>query len=53
MMSGAAAPLGGLVVTHHVRVEPTRSIKSVTGVVQSLLVEHGDEPRRSCALLSS
>ena len=53
MMSGAAAPMGGLVVTHHVRVDPTRSMKSVTGDVQALLEEHGDEPRRSCALLAS
>ena len=40
-------------VTHHVRVDPTRSMKSVTGDVQALLEEYGDEPRRSCALLAS
>jgi hypothetical protein len=52
-MSGTVAPMGGLVVTHHVRVDPTRSMKSVTGDVQALLEEYGDEPRRSCALLAS
>ena len=52
-MSGTAAPMGGLVVTHHVRVDPTRSMKSVTGDVQALLEEYGDEPRRSCALLAT
>jgi hypothetical protein len=52
-MSGIAAPMGGLLVTHHVRVDPTRSMKSVTGDVQALLAEYGDEPRRSCALLAS
>jgi hypothetical protein len=52
-MSGFTAPMGGLVVTHHVRVDPTRSMKSVTGDVQALLEEYGDEPRRSCALLAS
>ena len=52
-MSGIAVPMGGLVVTHHVRVDPTRSMKSVTGDVQALLEEYGDEPQRSCALLAS
>jgi hypothetical protein len=52
-MSGMTSPMGGLVVTHHVRVDPTRSMKSVTGDVQALLEEYGDEPRRSCALLAS
>ena len=52
-MSGTTVPLGGLVVTHHVRVDPTRSMKSVTGDVQALLEEYGDEPRRTCALLAS
>jgi hypothetical protein len=52
-MSGTVVPMGGLVVTHHVRVDPTRSMKSVTGDVQALLEEYGDEPQRSCALLAS
>jgi len=52
-MSGITSPMGGLVITHHVRVDPTRSMKSVTGDVQALLEEYGDEPRRSCALLAS
>jgi len=52
-MSGITSPMGGLVVTHHVRVDPTRSMKSVTGDVQALLEEYGDEPQRSCALLAS
>lgn len=52
-MSRITSPMGGLVVTHHVRVDPTRSMKSVTGDVQALLEEYGDEPRRSCALLAS
>lgn len=51
-MSGITSP-GGLVVTHHVRVDPARSMKSVTGDVQALLEEYGDEPQRSCALLAS
>lgn len=52
-MSGMISPIGGLVVTHHVRVDPTRSMKSVTDDVQALLEEYGDEPQRSCALLAS
>lgn len=52
-MTGTTSPSGGFVVTHHVRVDPTRSMKSVTGDVQALLAEYGDEPRRSCALLAS
>jgi hypothetical protein len=52
-MSGITSPIGGLVITHHVHVDPTRSMKSVTGDVQALLEEYGDEPRRSCALLAS
>jgi hypothetical protein len=52
-MPGITPPIGGLVVTHHVRVDPTRSMKSVTDDVQALLEEYGDEPRRSCALLAS
>jgi hypothetical protein len=52
-MSGTTSPTGGLVVTHHVRVDPTRSMKSVTADVQALLEEYGEEPRRSCALLAS
>jgi hypothetical protein len=43
----------GFVVTRRVRVDPTRSMKSVTDDVQALLEEYGDEPRRSCALLAS
>ena len=43
----------GFVATHRVRVDPTRSMKSVTDDLQALLDEYGDEPRRSCALLAS
>lgn len=53
MMPGISSRMGGLVVTHHVRVDPTRSMKSVTGDVQALLEEYGDEPQRSCALLAT
>jgi hypothetical protein len=53
-MSGSTPPMGGgVVVTHHVRVDPSRSMKSVTGDVQSLLAEYGEGSRRSCALLAS
>jgi hypothetical protein len=52
-VSGITAPMGGLVITHHVRVDPTRSMKSVTGDVLALLEEYGDAPQRSCALLAS
>ena len=52
-MSGSTPSMGGLVVTHHVRVDPSRSMKSVTGDVQSLLAEYGKGSRRSCALLAS
>jgi hypothetical protein len=52
-MSGSTPSMGGLVVTHHVRVDPSRSMKSVTGDVQSLLAEYGEGSRRSCALLAS
>jgi hypothetical protein len=52
-MSGITSPRGDLVVTHHVRVDPARSMKSVTGDVQALLEEYGDGQRRSCALLAS
>jgi hypothetical protein len=50
-MSGISSR--GFLVTHRVRVDPTRSMKSVTDDVQALLEEYGDEPRRSCALLAS
>ena len=50
-MSGITSP--GRVVTHRVRVDPTRNMKSVTDDVQALLEEYGDEPQRSCALLAS
>ena len=46
-MSGSTPSMGGLVVTHHVRVDPSRSMKSVTGDVQSLLAEYGEGSRRS------
>ncbi len=52
-MSGSTPSMGALVVTHHVRVDPSRSMKSVTGDVQSLLGEYGEGSRRSCALLAS
>jgi hypothetical protein len=52
-MSGSSSSMGGLVVTHHVRVDPSRSMKSVTSDVQSLLGEYGEGSRRSCALLAS
>ncbi len=52
-MSGSTSSMGALVVTHHVRVDPSRSMKSVTGDVQSLLGEYGEGSRRSCALLAS
>ena len=52
-MSGIRSPMEGLVVTHHIRVDPARSMKSVTDDVQALLAEYGDEQRRSCALLAS
>src|SRR5690349_1249481 len=52
-MSGSTPSMGGLVVTHHVRVDPSRSMKSVTADVQSLLGEYGEGSRRSCALLAS
>jgi hypothetical protein len=52
-MSGGTPSTGGLVVTHHVRVDPSRSMKSVTEDVQSLLEEYGEASRRSCALLAS
>lgn len=52
-MSGITPSTGGLVVTHHVRVDPSRSMKSVTGDVQALVDEYGDGSRRSCALLAS
>ena len=52
-MSGSTPSMGGSVVTHHVRVDPSRSMKSVTGDVQSLLAEYGEGSRRSCALLAS
>jgi hypothetical protein len=52
-VSGITAPMGGLVITHHVRVDPTRSMKSVTDDVLALLEEYGDAPQRSCALLAS
>ena len=52
-MSGSTPSMGGLVVTHHVRVDPSRSMKSITGDVQSLLGEYGEGSRRSCALLAS
>jgi len=52
-MSDFSQPNGGLVVTHHVRVDPSRSMKSVTGDVQALLDEYGEDSRRGCALLAS
>lgn len=52
-MSGITPSGGGLVVTHHVRVDPSRTMKSVTGDVQALLDEYGEGSRRSCALLAS
>jgi hypothetical protein len=52
-MSGSSPSTGVLVVTHRIRVDPTRSMKSVTGDVQSLLDEYGEGSRRSCALLAS
>jgi hypothetical protein len=48
-MTGITSPA----VTHRIRVDPTRSMKSVTDDVQALLEEYGDDPRRSCALLAS
>jgi hypothetical protein len=52
-MSDISQSNGGLVVTHHVRVDPSRSMKSVTGDVQALLDEYGEDSRRGCALLAS
>jgi hypothetical protein len=52
-MSGSTPSIGGLVVTHRVHIDPSRSMKSVTGDVQSLLDEYGEGSRRSCALLAS
>ena len=52
-MSDISQSNGALVVTHHVRVDPSRSMKSVTSDVQALLEEYGEDSRRGCALLAS
>jgi hypothetical protein len=52
-MSDFTQPRGGLMVTHHVRVSPSRSMRSVTGDVQALLDEYGEGVRRSCGFLAS
>jgi hypothetical protein len=52
-MSDFGRSRGSLVITHRLHFEPSRSMKSITGDVQTLLDGIGDEPRRSCALLAS
>jgi hypothetical protein len=40
-------------MTHHVRVQPSRSMKAITGEVETLLDGLEEGPRRSGALLAS
>jgi hypothetical protein len=52
-MSDVSGPFGGGVVTYRLRINPSRSMKSVTRDVEALLGEFGESSQRSGGLLAS